>query len=359
MQRRTVLRRTAALGAVLVAGCTAGETPGEGTDQGSGDGGGDGDGSGDGDGGGDRGGNGDGDGGGDGGEGDTSSPTDSPTPAPVTVADHSITTTGANCASGEDGSVSVTIDRDAGRVRVSGALSTPTPCHRATLSAVDYDPGTETLALDVVAASTEDVCVDCVGRVEYEATVDLAGGVPTSVAVTHGGKPVRRADGGTGEGPGSESSGCGDGDGDGDSNGADSALAVTGSSLEVTGADSPFGPDDSPAVDVVFDDDAPAVVVTGTVLASNGCETAMLDGVRYDGEADTLAVNVDAEVPPEKEDAMCTQALRGVRYRASVEFAGGLPGTVEVSHEGEGVATAGHGGASVDSGTSETASPGE
>jgi hypothetical protein len=335
MERRTVLSRSAALGAALVAGCTAGETPGQGTDRGSG-------------------GNGDGS--------DTPSDSPTPTPDPVTVADHSITTTRADCASGEDDGVSVTIDRDAGRVRVSGALSTPNPCHRATPSTVEYDAGSETLALDVVAVSTEDVCVECIGRVAYEATVDFGGGVPTSVVVTHEGEPVTRTEGGSGDGP---AGGSGDGVGDdgsggdsGDGDGGGSATAVTGSSLEVTGADSSFGPDDPPAVEVDFDD-APAVVVTGSVLARNGCETAMLDGVRYDGEADTHAVNVVAEVPPEKEDAMCTQTLQGVRYRASVEFAGGLPGTVEVAHEGEGVATGGHASASTDGVTSETASPGE
>jgi hypothetical protein len=155
MDRRTVLRRTGALGTLVLAGCSGdgngtGETPA--------------------------------------GNGTTATPNPTGTPAPA-VTDSVVSTVGTDClAAGTGERASVTVDAEAGTVTVAGLVETSDPCHEATLHAVSY--ADDEIRIDVVAEPTGEACVDCIGAVEYEATVSFVGPEPETVTVTHHGEPA-------------------------------------------------------------------------------------------------------------------------------------------------------------------------
>ena len=148
MQRRTLLRRSAALGAIALAGC-------------SGDG--------------DSGGNGQG--------------ADTPQPDAVTgFGDFGVETTATGCLDDDGGSASVAFQGSPLRVDVTGTIEAPTPCYEAALEGIKYDPDED--LLKVTISATEDdsggACAECIGGIEYEATFELEGGLPGTVLVKHG-----------------------------------------------------------------------------------------------------------------------------------------------------------------------------
>lgn len=104
---------------------------------------------------------------------------------------------------------------------------------------------------------------------------------------------------------------------------------VVDTSFEVTDR-GPGGGDDAT---VTFDED---VTVEGTIRGNNGCYTAELAGASLDDG--TLAVRVRA-YEDRDEDELCTQALVGIGYRATVAVAGRGPDRVVVVHERDGEAT--------------------
>lgn len=74
------------------------------------------------------------------------------------------------------------------------------------------------------------------------------------------------------------------------------------------------------------------VTVEGTVDGRNGCYRAELARGEYDGDADTLFVEVEAV---EGDDAdMCTQCIVEVNYRTTFEFDGGEPDVVDLHQRG-------------------------
>jgi len=159
MNRRDVLRKTVALAGVgTLAGCL---------NDGSGDDGGDGGGG--------------GSDGGDGGDGGVT--TEEPTPS---IDSSSIATQGANCMS-DDASAGAEVSSDSMIVTVAGTIEAPDPCHAATIADAGYDGDADALALTVGYESDGDMCSDCVGAVEYEATVTFTGRLPGSVTVDHEG----------------------------------------------------------------------------------------------------------------------------------------------------------------------------
>jgi len=166
MNRRDVLRRTIALaGAGTLAGCL---------DEGSGDGGDGDDGS-------------DGSDGSDGGDGSSGSDgaTDTATPEPTpSLSGQEIATQNTGCMS--DGAASASVSSDSLTVTVSGAIEAPDPCHEATLVDASYDADADGLSVTVGTAEGESgVCQDCVGTVEYEATMTFEGRLPASATVAH------------------------------------------------------------------------------------------------------------------------------------------------------------------------------
>lgn len=177
MERRTLLRRSAALGAFALAGCLANGDDGDPDD---------------------------GDGTGtpppaDGGGGDapadspTDAPTDSPTDAstpsaPSGIAGTSIETSDTGCAGSDAPTASVGFDDEGIAVTVDGVLRAADPCHVASLERTRYHADTTVLEIVVTAEPEEGerMCVQCIGAVDYETVVDLEGGLPGTVVVQHG-----------------------------------------------------------------------------------------------------------------------------------------------------------------------------
>ena len=81
---------------------------------------------------------------------------------------------------------------DGERVRVTGTVRTSVPCYDLALSGVElvdaeeYGGPSGTLVVTVTTAGRQDgACVECVGSVSYEATVDLEHAFPETVRVVH------------------------------------------------------------------------------------------------------------------------------------------------------------------------------
>lgn len=116
------------------------------------------------------------------GDGSSPTPTEPPTPSIDTTA---IETTDTDCASGDTGVVSLEADAGAHRVAVSGTVQAPNPCHLAELVATDLADGRLSLTVGTTP-DDQDVCVECVGAIEYRATVQFTGGFEGEVVVSHG-----------------------------------------------------------------------------------------------------------------------------------------------------------------------------
>ncbi len=143
-----------------------------------------------------------------------------------------------------------------------------------------------------------------------------------------------------------------DGNG-GDGGGSDGGSTPTATPNPVTMQDTTFevtgrggASDQQGSADVEFDTADDRLVVTGTIVGSDGCKTAALGDVKYDTEADELRVNVVTKDEEGSEDKMCTQALVDIDYELVVRFDGGIPKSASVSHNGQGVTSGAHGEAS-------------
>ena len=106
--------------------------------------------------------------------------------------------------------------------------------------------------------------------------------------------------------------------------------AVTGTSFDVS---SVRGGDVGESASYSFEDGT--LRVTGVIVGSDSCKTAELGDARYDGERESVVVEV---VTADSEDAgdVCAQVLTPVRYEATVEveYDGEAPPVV-VTHDGE------------------------
>ena len=81
---------------------------------------------------------------------------------------------------------------------------------------------------------------------------------------------------------------------------------------------------------VAFDSDANEVRVTGfAYYGSSSCDELVLKSAAYDGETDTLRVEVGSK--GRLLAFACTGDMAATDYRVVVRFRGELPGTVEVA----------------------------
>lgn len=88
------------------------------------------------------------------------------------VVDQEITTVDTGCGTPDDDDRSTDIDGEI--VTIEGVRTAPNPCHDAVISEVALKNGTLKVTIDVEPSSGEDeVCIDCVGRIEYEAVLEL------------------------------------------------------------------------------------------------------------------------------------------------------------------------------------------
>jgi hypothetical protein len=104
------------------------------------------------------------------------------------VRDHSLRVTGRRCRSdGEPGEASVAFED--GTLDLSGLLVVPSPDYGAAVESVEWDrvDGESTLAVTVAATelSDDDGGVQCVGVLDYEATLAVDGELPGAVTVRH------------------------------------------------------------------------------------------------------------------------------------------------------------------------------
>lgn len=169
MNRRTLLRRAAALGAIGLAGCTGdGAPPGDdGTSTPPDDG--------------------------------EPTPTDDETPTteppePVEIADFDFAVTGRDSSSAPTASVS--FDASADEVEFAGTIQGSDGCKTAALDAIDYDRGADEVTLSVITKDREgagDACTQALVFIDYEATVRFTGGIPSRAVVTHNGEEMASA----------------------------------------------------------------------------------------------------------------------------------------------------------------------
>lgn len=78
-----------------------------------------------------------------------------------------IETTESDCGTGED---NIAIRRIDGPVEIEGILGAPNPCHYAVVRDATVADDTLTIVVDVESEDVE--CIQCVGEIHYEATVD-------------------------------------------------------------------------------------------------------------------------------------------------------------------------------------------
>lgn len=122
-------------------------------------------------------------------------------------------------------------------------------------------------------------------------------------------------------------------DGTGGSTDTPGEPAITDRSFEVT--DQGCGTGEN-AASVTFGDDD--VTVVGTISGANACYTAELEEATYDAEADEMTVSVRSHDPTT--ERACADCIVDIDYETRISFHGGLPGEVEVEHNGELVTTA-------------------
>lgn len=72
-----------------------------------------------------------------------------------------------------------------GAVTVDGRVRTPTPCYRLAVQDASYGDDGETLTVELAATAEDGACVECVGSVPYDATVDCHTAYPGRVVVAH------------------------------------------------------------------------------------------------------------------------------------------------------------------------------
>jgi len=122
----------------------------------------------------------------------TPTSTPSPTPSPSgpdrdgqpSVRGHSIETVKTACMSGDEGEAEVSFSGTA--VDIEGTGETPTPCYEAVVESAVVTAGELRVQVAFVRDGS-DACVQCIGAVEYAATVDLdTTDAIETVTVTHG-----------------------------------------------------------------------------------------------------------------------------------------------------------------------------
>jgi len=98
-----------------------------------------------------------------------------------------IETTATACASGESAVSEATVETGTDWVKIGGGLEAPNPCYEAVLDTVELvESGSElAVMIDTEREDETEFCQECLGRIEYTATIEFEGGVPEAVTVTH------------------------------------------------------------------------------------------------------------------------------------------------------------------------------
>lgn len=70
-------------------------------------------------------------------------------------------------------------------VHVEGTVAAPDPCHELAIAGLGYDERTRTVRIVVAATPSDDGCMQCVGAIDYTATVTYEYDFPDRVEVYH------------------------------------------------------------------------------------------------------------------------------------------------------------------------------
>jgi hypothetical protein len=102
------------------------------------------------------------------------------------MANATVEVTGNECGEQVDEAAVSTAD---GTVTVEGTIWAPDACYTNAKVGTIYDPNGDSLLLTVFAtkeSTAAAACAQCIVEIDYTATVEFTGGLPASVAVTHG-----------------------------------------------------------------------------------------------------------------------------------------------------------------------------
>lgn len=87
------------------------------------------------------------------------------------------------CASKDDSGATVSFEDEA--VTVDGSVVTATPCRKLAIEGTNYDEKQDRLTVAVKASPSDEVCQQCIGAVEYEASIVFEHDLPGEVVVEH------------------------------------------------------------------------------------------------------------------------------------------------------------------------------
>lgn len=212
-----------------------------------------------------------------------------------------------------DGDASVTFEE--GAVRVDGTASGNNGCYTARLGGVSYDEEEDRVTVNVETFEDRDedeMCTEALVGIDYSATAEFDGGLPSSVEVRHDDETVIVAERGT-------------------HSDVDGGISHT--EFRVAGA----GDVEREQIDdagIEFQEEEGRVVVDGTIRGSDACQTAALGSAEYDAEEDNVSLEVVTRNREGTEDQACAEVLTAIRYVARVYFDDGIPNNASVSHDG-------------------------
>jgi len=106
------------------------------------------------------------------------------------VATTNVDVTDRGCATDSDASATLAYDGE--RVRVDGTFIASNPCHELSIATATYSDERRTATVVVDATHPDKACQDCIGALDYQATVDFDHDLPDHVHLHH-----RDADGDT------------------------------------------------------------------------------------------------------------------------------------------------------------------
>jgi len=99
------------------------------------------------------------------------------------VADATVDVEARGCASEDDATASVRYDSE--RVRVDGTFLASAPCYELSIAGATYSADRRTATVVVDATAPDDPCADCVGAIDYTATVAFDRDLPDRFELRH------------------------------------------------------------------------------------------------------------------------------------------------------------------------------
>lgn len=110
--------------------------------------------------------------------------------------DYTIAVTSAECASGARTNTvdDIDFDEDASEIVVTGTIDASNPCKVADVSAIEHDTDDGSVAVTITTVDREEstqMCAECLGAIEYEATLTFGDNFPNEASVVHDGRSGR------------------------------------------------------------------------------------------------------------------------------------------------------------------------